>query len=382
MKEQSKWIEKKNNQRLVAVAVALLVVFFMFDRTSAQSVAELEETIRELAARTATLQAQLISLTEGATQASNTTETLSLARNLSIGSVGIDVKELQMHLNQDLRTQVASFGSGSPGNETEYFGALTAAAVSKYQELYRDDILVPAGLVSGSGYVGPLTRAHLSTAQSEGGVSAQAIAPESISGIFGMPTTEFQDYDELTLAFPSRYDGPRGTKVRISGFGFTKENNTVHLGDSVTIKGVSSQSGTDITFTVPFDAPFGKHTLYVTNTKGDSNKNLFFVVTKPGVAKPTIESVSPEEGLYGEEVTITGSGFTAEGNEIFTSYDIVSDVSSPDGTTLTFHVLPFPESPNLEVGKDLNQGIEWPIWFYVVNGNGVGSELGKFILKI
>ena len=86
--------------------------------------------------------------------------------------------------------------------------------------------------------------------------------------------------------------------------------------------------------------------------------------------------------MYGEEVVITGFGFTPTGNDIYTSYGVITDVASSDGTTLTFNVLPFPDIPELQVGVDLGQNIEWPIWFYVINDNGVSEKPNKFILKI
>ena len=70
---------------------------------------------------------------------------------------GADVKNLQIVLNSDSRTQVAESGVGSSGHETEYFGPATSRAVKKFQELYG---LAKAG-DPGYGYVGPKTRAKL-----------------------------------------------------------------------------------------------------------------------------------------------------------------------------------------------------------------------------
>ncbi len=82
-------------------------------------------------------------------------------RDLTIGSSGSDVKALQQELNRNPQTQLATAGPGSPGQETSYFGPVTKAAVMKFQDLHKPDILVPVGLSSGTGYVGPFTRAKL-----------------------------------------------------------------------------------------------------------------------------------------------------------------------------------------------------------------------------
>lgn len=80
-------------------------------------------------------------------------------RSLTVGDTGADVLALQKFLNADSATMIASSGVGSAGNETNYFGSLTAAAVAKFQNKYASEVLAPVGLSSGTGYFGSSSRA-------------------------------------------------------------------------------------------------------------------------------------------------------------------------------------------------------------------------------
>src|SRR3989344_637119 len=83
----------------------------------------------------------------------------SFNRNLQRGNQGADVKALQQFLNAQ-GFQLASVGAGSPGQETEYFGPATQAALIRFQEMHASHILAPLGLQSGTGYFGASTRAY------------------------------------------------------------------------------------------------------------------------------------------------------------------------------------------------------------------------------
>jgi len=67
-----------------------------------------------------------------------------------------DVKELQKYLNQN-GFVLAQSGNGSPGNETDYFGALTQHALIKFQNAHAVEILQPIGLSIGTGLFGQMT---------------------------------------------------------------------------------------------------------------------------------------------------------------------------------------------------------------------------------
>ena len=101
----------------------------------------------------------LMQLQNKTTQTTQTTDTstYSFTRSLKMGDTGEDVRKLQQFLNQYPDTQVSASGIGSKGNETTYYGPATAAAVSKFQNKYKSEILIPAGLTTPTGYFGPST---------------------------------------------------------------------------------------------------------------------------------------------------------------------------------------------------------------------------------
>ncbi len=76
---------------------------------------------------------------------------MAFSRDLYEGMQHPDVKKLQQWLNKDPKFQVAKNGPGSPGQETEYFGSLTKAAVIRFQ--------TARGIKPAAGYVGHITRA-------------------------------------------------------------------------------------------------------------------------------------------------------------------------------------------------------------------------------
>lgn len=76
----------------------------------------------------------------------------AFARDLTVGSSGEDVRALQVYLNTN-GASIAVSGVGSPGNETNLFGALTKAALMRFQ--------TSVGLSPAVGYFGSLTRAYI-----------------------------------------------------------------------------------------------------------------------------------------------------------------------------------------------------------------------------
>jgi len=97
---------------------------------------------------------------------------LSFTRDLKMGATGNDVRELQKFLN-NAGFRVAESGSGSPGNETSYFGRATQSALSRYQK----SVGLPA-----TGFFGPMSRSKI------GAVGVPAVTP---SPLLPTPGTTF-----------------------------------------------------------------------------------------------------------------------------------------------------------------------------------------------
>ena len=109
-----------------------------------------------------------------------------------------------MFLNKNADTRVAAEGVGSTGMETEFYGPATAAAVSKFQVMYRADILTPAGLVNPTGYFGPSTRAKANALNSTTTTTPDEDTDEDtdsaeLSGEASLDTFEVDEVDETDV---------------------------------------------------------------------------------------------------------------------------------------------------------------------------------------
>lgn len=134
------------------VGFAMLATAVMPSLAGAQTAAEIQAQINSLMATIASLQASI-----GTTGGSTGSTGYTFNTNLTMGSKGTDVMNLQKVLNMDPATRVNSTanGAGSPGRETSTFGGLTRAAVIKFQ--------IKHGITPAAGYVGPVTRAKLNS---------------------------------------------------------------------------------------------------------------------------------------------------------------------------------------------------------------------------
>ena len=180
-------------------------------------------------------------------------QTLSFDRNLSLGSVGEDVRLLQKELNQNPLTQLAQTGPGSPGQETNYFGPLTRSAVKKYQELHFDQILKPAGLTEGTGFFGPLTRAVFNRLLADVPATSPASVPEATA------------VSHPTINSISPASGKTATRITISG----SDGKTLEVAITSNVPAEALQSVPDLP--VYF---------YVKNENGRSDEIKFTLITE------------------------------------------------------------------------------------------------------
>lgn len=295
--------------------------------------------------------------------------TSDFGRTLYVGMWGGDVRALQEFLNTDIETRVAAMGAGSLGNETDYFGVATKRALIKFQEKYRNEVLIPVGLMAGTGIFGVKTREKVNALV----VRTQA----SITPLQEIPKPTVEQ-GKVYLMMVAPLSGKPGALVSLAGSGFTATDNTIFFGPDHAVVNASSINGQSITFKVP-SIPKGLYSVYVRNAKGESNKEQWFIVIDGGSPAPTIESVAPFTVSRGETVTIKGTGFVPGKNTVVASgIGVFSNIQSKDGVSLSFTIskntFPVAFSPSI-------QKPSFPITVHVLNENGV-SKMAKFMLSL
>lgn len=284
-------------------------------------------------------------------------------RTLYVGMRGEDVRELQKFLNTDTQTRVADTGLGSPGSETDFFGPATKRAVIKFQEKYRTEVLAPIGLISGTGFFGEKTRVKANTLAS----ISRSVSP--ILTLLDEVVASSTEKGKVIVMFPSQYSGKPGTMITLSGAGFTSTDNTIYFGNDHAVVKAVSWNGQNITFKIP-NIPKGIYSLFVKNTRGDSNKGAFFVITDGVTPEPKIESLAPEHVLRGGAIEIKGSGFLSSGNVIQYGVGVIKNISSTDGSSLSFTI---PIDAITTSTSSSVKKMALPVWAYVINENGVSN---------
>jgi len=181
----------------VTTAVWLSGATMLIPVASAQSVSDLQSQISALLKQITALQAQL-SGSQGGGSSYNFT------RDLTVGSKGADVKALQQWLNAN-GYKVAASGVGSSGNESEYFGSLSAAALAKWQ--------AAKGISPAVGYFGPKTRAALASVTPPPGQPPVVVVPGT-----GLALSLASD-NPMSQALPKGATGVPFLKFNVAGSG-------------------------------------------------------------------------------------------------------------------------------------------------------------------
>ena len=205
------------------VAALLLGVAMVFGFAFVFAAPAKADTLSDLQAQVQALLAQISTLQGGST----TGACFTFTQNLSTGVTSAEVMQVQKFLNSKGFT-VAATGAGSPGNETSYFGALTKAAVVKWQNANASTVLAPVGLTAGTGYWGPSSRAA---------ANAQCTSTGGTTGTGGTTTPTGPGITVTAGTQPINSLAPQLAN-RVPFTTFTLTNNT---GAAVTISGVTVQ---------------------------------------------------------------------------------------------------------------------------------------------
>ncbi len=338
-----------------------------------------------------------------------------IVRTLKLGATGDDVRVLQQKLNIDKSTMIAASGPGSPGNETTYFGPATVRAVMKFQEMHKNEVLVPAGLQSASGIVGKLTRDAINridcvvpgTASME---QTNSLSESDVAALQARVNTAFQNMQHafgekspsetiaanvaqaqsqrlangsllppqgavlpiigtagkypLQLFMLSPLTVLRGDKITLSGTGFS-QNTHLHIGSTNYV--MSGGFATDTaTFTIPSDIPYGLYSVALQDGGTLSNTRSLIIV-EDKTKTPVIESITPTEGNVGTVITMKGQNFASK-NDIVTTIGTIKDISSSDGKTLSFTL-----TAREDLLKDNRLLPYLPVSFSVMNMYGISG---------
>src|SRR3989338_1194728 len=178
---------------------------------------------------------------------------MGLNRTLAYGDTGEEVTLLQKILNAIGKT-IAPSGPGSPGNETTYFGSLTASAVKAFQ-CEKGIVCDGDSFGTGFGIVGQKTRLFLNNLWK----SLSSISPRSqmaqVSGA-GSGLVAYYTFDEGSGATSSDSSGNSNTGTLTNG-------PTWNTADKKVGSGALSFDGVDDKVTVPLTATLNPSSITV-----------------------------------------------------------------------------------------------------------------------
>jgi hypothetical protein len=174
-----------------------------------------------------------------------------------------------------------------------------------------------------------------------------------------------------------------GDKVSVSGFGYG-EGTPVNIlwDDTVVRENVKFYEGKDLFFTVPKVSP-GKYTVtFEQDGVVAFPDSSMWVKPSKETTPPEVTRISKEVVKRGDTITLYGSGFTPEQNDVITGFGDVNDISSEDGKSITFTYNPFSDQDLVAHDEETLEKLELtiPMNLMVVNVNG-SSNVFIFELK-
>lgn len=280
--------------KIVAVSVLVIAAVVAIAPAKAQTADELKAQVAQLQAALAALQGQLGSSTTGSTSA------YTFTQNLTIGSKGADVTALQNFLASKGFLTATARG---------YFGALTKAALAKYQ--------ASVGITPASGYFGQITRAQLNqvavvtpTPTTTGTPTPTTTGTPSTGSSEGVLTV---DLNPAPAAGTKVYEG--NTDVAVLGLKIKAQNS------NITIQRVKVGLGTDSTIyskVLTSLAAYDGSTLLnkvalnsSTVTKENSNYYVYFNGLNFVVPKDTTKVLTIKADVMGTIDTAYSTGHAA-----------------------------------------------------------------------
>lgn len=192
----------KNVATVLVGSVLVLALSFAFV-TPAKA-----DLLSDLQAQVQALLAQIAALGGGSTTTSGA-GCYAFTQSHQQGQSGGEIMWIQKFLNSH-GAQVAASGAGSPGNETAYFGAMTKAAVAKFQ--------AANGITPAAGYWGPITIAKAkSLCASAPTTGTPTTGGETLNGSAGSISVSQTSADVEDQVFTSETEKVLGFRVEASG---------------------------------------------------------------------------------------------------------------------------------------------------------------------
>ena len=334
-----------------------------------------------------------------------------------------------------LQTFLVRMGFLSSAFVTGYYGPITASAVAQFQASHS---------VPSTGVVGPLTRAAIQQVSCNGGIGINPIIPSNpvypVSPVY--PTYPTYPTYPVNPGYPYFNTAPVLNQLTVNtntatltmtlqGYGFSASNNTVYFGP-VTINGIASVNGTQLSFNVPTNLAVNTtYQVTVSNGSATSNALSYYLSSNTNClynsgysncncnysyngynynncnctypvysgtnynynnnynnctnnnGTLSLSYLSPTSGSVGTQITIQGSGFSQYGNIVHFSAGGAMNVQSFNNGTLLYFTVPQTLSPCSVTTSGVcpqyaQQVTPGQYGIYVTNQNGQSSNTLSF----